>query len=390
MKTPDIIRILVILWMAVLPLLGANDPYVANPIPAQNLEAGGSTTTLPLENVFAVTGVSGPLVEFVFGGGRMFIETYPGVAPRTVANFMRYANDKIYDNTIIHRSEPGFVIQAGGYQQVSGLPHVPTYLPISNEFSIPNTAGTMAMAKVDGDLNSATSEWFVNLVDNPSLDTVSQKFTVFAKVIGNGLQFCQSIAALQRVDLYPGDPSNPNDPYNNDPFNTVPVVNYNGGTVFLSNLLALKSVRPVPILQKDSTTSGYLVPSATSSNSAAISVEITDSGLKLNSGVAGDATITVTAVDLYGQTVSTSFGARSIAPPILTSAIALRPNRPAYGTVRGAGMFPTGMRVTVKAVPKPGRRFKKWTEAGRTVSLRASYSFTAITGRSLVATFTAN
>ena len=320
----------------------------------------------------------------------MFIETFPGVAPQTVANFLRYANDKIYDNTIIHRSEPGFVIQAGGYQQTNGLPHVPTYPPVPNEFSILNTAGTMAMAKVDGDLNSATSEWFVNLVDNPGLDTVSQKFTVFGKLIGNGLQFCQSIAALQIVDLYPGDPSNPNDPYNYDPFNTLPVINYSGGTVYLSNLLALKSVRPVPLIRKNDLASGYLVLSATSSNPAAITVEMTDSGLKLSGGAAGDADIAVTAVDPYGQTVSTSFVARSVAPPIVTYAIALRPNRPAYGRVRGAGTFPMGTRITVKAVPKTGRKFKKWTEAGRTVSLRASYSFTTRKGRSLVANFTAN
>ncbi len=370
-----------------LPLFGANAPYVANAIPTQSLNAGGNSTTVSLDNVFALTGVTGPLVEFVFSGGRMFIETYPTTAPQTVANFLKYADNKIYDDTIVHRSEPGFVIQAGGYQWTSSLPHVPTYAPVPNEFSILNTAGTMAMAKLGNDLNSATSEWFVNLVDNPSLDTDTQKFTVFGRLVGDGLAFCQSIAALQRVDLFPSDP--------NDAFNTVPVVNYTSGSVMLSNLLVLRSVRQIPLVKLDSTISGYLVPTATSSDSSVITPTITSSGLQLTSGASpGDATITVKATDYSGLFVSTSFLAHSVATPTPTPTItyqvsaARSPAR--YGAVRNAGSYPSGTVISLKAIPKVSRHFKNWTEGGRVVSRRATYTFAVSAPRKLVANFTAN
>ncbi|MEO7932948.1 MAG: peptidylprolyl isomerase [Chthoniobacterales bacterium] len=385
MTFPSLLRFVCVLWLVGSTLFAANEPIVANTLPDLSLMRGGATTTLDVSNVFGLTGVTGPLVEFVFSGGHMFLELFPTTAPATVANFLRYTDNKVYDNTIIHRSEPGFVIQAGGYQCVTNLPHVTTYDPVPNEFSISNTAGTMAMAKVDGDLNSATSEWFVNLADNTGLDADNQKFTVFGRLIGNGLGFCQSIAALPRVDLFPGDPTNSEDPNNYDPFNTLPVFNYTSGTVFLSNLLLLETVRRVPLIKLDSTISGYLTLTATSSNPSVMVPTVTSNGLQLTSGsTSGQATITVTATDIYGQNVSTTFVGSALTPSYLVS---LRASPSSYGSVRGGNTILAGSRITVKAIPRAHRRFRKWTENGRTISTRASYVFTVGSQRSLVAVF---
>ena len=108
-------------------------------------------------------------------------------APATVANFTNYAQEDDYANSIIHRSLPGFIIQGGGFIVENGevLP-VPTDEPVVNEFSPErsNTQGTIAMAKQDGDPNSATSQWFFNLNDNSeNLDNQNGGFTVFGEVL---------------------------------------------------------------------------------------------------------------------------------------------------------------------------------------------------------------
>ncbi|BAZ93199.1 peptidyl-prolyl cis-trans isomerase [Thiohalobacter thiocyanaticus] len=134
--------------------------------------------------------------------GNIDIELYDDVAPNTVANFIDYSTGGLYDNSIIHRSEPGFVIQGGGYMLNSGqVEHIPENDPVVNEFSLSNLRGTIAMAKLPGDPDSATSEWFFNLGDNSgNLDTQNGGFTVFGRVLGDGMQVVDSIAALPRVN----------------------------------------------------------------------------------------------------------------------------------------------------------------------------------------------
>ena len=268
------------------------------------MEKGGAITTLNVSDIFALRGVSGPLVEFVFDGGPMFMELFPDVAPLTVANFLRYTDNKIYNNTFIHRFINGFVMQAGGYQWLNGTPAVPTYPPVLNEFNLSNLTGTVAMAKIAGDLNSATSEWYVNLVDNTFLDAPGQKFTVFGKLTGRGVDFCRSIASLPIVNL-------------GGPFENLPVKGYSSGPVLLSNLLVLQTVQRIPLVKLPSGAPGYLVLTVATSNNAVITPVITAGGLKLTSGsILGEATITLTARDYYNQSVSTTFLARNIQPGI--------------------------------------------------------------------------
>jgi len=129
--------------------------------------------------------------------GEFCMELFPEIAPITVENFLNYVNNGQYDNTIIHRSVPNFVIQGGGYTASSLGASIDKGDAIENEFSLSNLRGTVAMARIGGLVNSATSEWFVNLVNNTQLDTVDGGFTVFAQII-TGLDVVDSIAGLPR------------------------------------------------------------------------------------------------------------------------------------------------------------------------------------------------
>jgi cyclophilin family peptidyl-prolyl cis-trans isomerase len=143
--------------------------------------------------------------------GVIDIELYDMQAPLTVTNFLNYAARGDYNGTAIHRSVPGFVIQGGGYVFAGyalGFPvvfHIPEDPPVLNEFSPTrsNVRGTIAMAKLGGDPNSATSEWFFNLADNSAnLDNQNGGFTVFGRVIA-GMNVVDTIAGL-RVLYAPG------------------------------------------------------------------------------------------------------------------------------------------------------------------------------------------
>jgi len=119
-------------------------------------------------------------------------------APITTENFLQYVEDDFYDGTIFHRVVPGFVVQGGGF--LPGMvPQEGLRDPIMNEFSPDrsNLRGTLAMAKLGGDPDSATSQFFFNLDDNSdNLDNQNGGFTVFAEVI-EGLDIVDAIAAVE-------------------------------------------------------------------------------------------------------------------------------------------------------------------------------------------------
>ncbi|HVU35747.1 MAG TPA: peptidylprolyl isomerase, partial [Opitutaceae bacterium] len=149
-------------------------------------------TILSLVPVFGVLSLANqahalPIATFNTSLGSFQVELRSDVAPLTVQNFINYVDSGAYDNTIIHRSVANFIVQGGGYS-ADGAPfafntppsHITQNAPVPNEFHLSNVAGTLAMAKIGGDPNSATSEWFFNLVDNSSnLDNQNGGFTVF-------------------------------------------------------------------------------------------------------------------------------------------------------------------------------------------------------------------
>lgn len=166
-------------------------------------------------------------MEISFGStpaGNIDIELYDDQAPKTVVNFLHYAGRGDYNNSLIHRSVNGFIVQGGGHSYFPNLfsnpPGQPSFFkipadpPIQNEFSLSrsNVRGTIAMAKVGGNPNSATSEWFFNLSDSnaANLDNQNGGFTVFGCVLdtgsgtcagtGSGMNVIDTIAALPTFD----------------------------------------------------------------------------------------------------------------------------------------------------------------------------------------------
>lgn len=135
----------------------------------------------------------GPLAVFHTPLGDIEIELFED-KPVTTQNFLRYVHSGAYSNMFFHRWVPGFVMQGGGFLvEQRGTPNaiinsVATFGNITNEFNVgrsaPNVYGTLAMAKLAGDPNSASSQWFFNLADNSAnLDTQNGGFTVFARVL---------------------------------------------------------------------------------------------------------------------------------------------------------------------------------------------------------------
>ncbi len=116
--------------------------------------------------------------------GDIVLELYPEQAPKTVANFVQYAESGFYDGTIFHRVVPGFVVQGGGL--TFDFVKKETRAPVVNESfnGLDNLRGTVAMARLP-DPDSATSQFFINLKNNRSLNSKNEKagYTVFAKVI---------------------------------------------------------------------------------------------------------------------------------------------------------------------------------------------------------------
>ena len=132
--------------------------------------------------------------------GEMTVELYPDKAPKTVENFLAYVNGKFYDGTVFHRVIDNFMIQGGGF--TPDLRQKATRPAIANEAKngLSNSRGTLAMART-GDPNSATAQFFINVVDNPRLDYTSDAngstwgYCVFGKVI-SGLDVVDKIKAV--------------------------------------------------------------------------------------------------------------------------------------------------------------------------------------------------
>ena len=152
--------------------------------------ATSALLTLPLAAMAKNVLIETPL-------GDIEIELLEDDAPKTVANFLNYIENNRYDKAFIHRSAPGFVIQGGGFAFIDGAaPEIEAFPAVENEFKVLNTRGTLAMAKLGDQPDSATSQWFINLADNSDLDSQNGGFTVFARVVGDGMEVADAISQL--------------------------------------------------------------------------------------------------------------------------------------------------------------------------------------------------
>ncbi|MCP3176192.1 MAG: peptidylprolyl isomerase [Desulfuromonadales bacterium] len=146
----------------------------------------------------ATTGVAAPLVLIETNRGSIKVELAPDQAPATVKNFLGYVESGFYNGTIFHRVIPGFMIQGGGFDE--GLEQKVTRSPIKNEADngLSNLRGTIAMARTQV-VDSATSQFFINLKDNAFLDHRGKMpstygYAVFGKVT-EGMEVVDAIAA---------------------------------------------------------------------------------------------------------------------------------------------------------------------------------------------------
>lgn len=146
---------------------------------------------------------AGTIVRVSTSIGDFSIELLDDIAPVTVQNFLGYVNRNEYNGTYFHRVVDDFVVQGGAYrfQEFVGPIDIPVGPTIPNEFNVSNLRGTVAMAKIDGQEDSATNQWFVNLVDNVALDTTNGGFSVFGNVLGNGMTILEGIDDLPIINL---------------------------------------------------------------------------------------------------------------------------------------------------------------------------------------------
>ena len=153
-----------------------------------------------------------PSVQFQTSAGDFVIELNAEKAPKTVENFLQYVNDKHYEGTIFHRVIDGFMVQGGGF--TASMVQKPTRGAIALEAAngLRNDRGTIAMAR-SGNPNSATSQFFINVVDNAGLNAPQPDgfgYAVFGKV-SSGMETIDKIrtlptgnkAGMQNVPLTP-------------------------------------------------------------------------------------------------------------------------------------------------------------------------------------------
>ncbi|WP_428306788.1 peptidylprolyl isomerase [Lacipirellula sp.] len=150
------------------------------------------------------------VIRFTTSLGSYNVRLFPTLMPVTVDNMLDYVNADRYNGTFVHRSVPGFVIQGGGFAYnatTNSAPPIQLYPAINDEpgggvAGPSNLRGTIAMAKSGP--NTVTSQWFINLGNNSSLDSPARPdggFSAFGRVLGNGMTVVDAIAALTPYDL---------------------------------------------------------------------------------------------------------------------------------------------------------------------------------------------
>ncbi len=156
----------------------------------------------------------------------------------TVDNFLYYVNSNAYDNSIIHRSVKDFVIQGGGFVYKNGtINELETKPPVINEPGNSNLVWTISMAKVSGQENSATSEWFINLADNIFLDSQNGGFTVFGRLFDDGISLVNEMSS---TNIYDGSVIN-------GAFSTLPLWQYEGGNPTEKDYLIVEEIKIIGI-----------------------------------------------------------------------------------------------------------------------------------------------
>ena len=155
-----------------------------NQVFAPTLAVAPTDWTIAAQDLTRDIGPDANSYLFTTSMGNISVELRPDVAPKNVVNFTSYVNSGAYTQSIVHRVVPNFVAQGGGYTVNSSgqINTIATSPAVVDEPVLSNVRGTLAMAKTTA--NTATDQFYFNLVDNPSLDTQAGGYTVVGQVIG--------------------------------------------------------------------------------------------------------------------------------------------------------------------------------------------------------------
>ncbi len=293
----------VLLIVGAFPLIG----QTLKPIKIQNLDdisvaVGATDRLIDLRSYFDLDGVTGTIVRFDTVLGLINVELFDQQVPITVANFLGYVGRNDYDRTFFHRVVPNFVVQGGGfYAKAESTPlvtDVPALSPIVLEDFLSNTRGTMAMARTS-DLESATSQFFFNTVDNSSsLDKGTERgYAVFGRVIGDSINVVSALGQIQTANF-------------GSPFEELPLINNpDVNDLKENNFVVVRSVREIPVYPSAGEDASALIFSAFSSNPSLVSASVENSGLVLgfDDSAEGVTTITVRCDDSDGNRVTAQF-----------------------------------------------------------------------------------
>jgi peptidyl-prolyl cis-trans isomerase A (cyclophilin A) len=153
-----------------------------------------------------------PQVLIKTSKGEILLELYPAKAPVTVENFLKYVDDKHYDNTIFHRVISNFMIQGGGFTSTMQQKPMRAGIKLESQNGLKNDRGTIAMARTSVP-DSATAQFFINVVDNSMLNHPQPDghgYAVFGKVI-QGMDTVDAIKGVKtsRNGMHQDVPSEP-------------------------------------------------------------------------------------------------------------------------------------------------------------------------------------
>jgi peptidyl-prolyl cis-trans isomerase A (cyclophilin A) len=156
-----------------------------------------------------------PRVAFDTSEGKIVVELAPQAAPKTVDNFLSYVKSGHYDGTVFHRVIPGFMIQGGGFTADMKEKATRGTIPLESRNGLKNERGTLAMAR-RGDPDSASAQFFINLVDNAGLD--------YPKPDGNGYAvFGKVVEGMDVVDKIKAAPTDSRGPHQNVPVTPITI-----------------------------------------------------------------------------------------------------------------------------------------------------------------------
>jgi len=272
---------------------------------------------IELANRIDDTTLNGTVVKFASNVGDIYTLLYNTATPLSVANFLRYVDSAptsgfSYNETFIHRSVPGFIVQGGGFAYRGGSvladleSTISQYAPVLNEH-IANTAlrGTLSYAKLGDNPNSATNQWFFNLANNSSnLDNQNGGFTTFGRVLSNGMTVVDAIAAVPRF----------NGTGINSAFDNLPLRNVDDSVTIpqRENFVAFTNI----------TRAARVTYTVTVADPTKVSAQIIDGNLSLSylANTTGSTTVTVTGTSRDGgDPISDTFTVNIGIPTVTTT-----------------------------------------------------------------------